>query len=134
MKRYLIKHAFNLRSANMALLNPGQYYATDDAAQIAELETFVQQGAVQEIVSHTASRTVKAEAKAEAPKVAVNPNQDLASVPGVGFKMYEKLTEAGFNTVDELRAAILDPKRTEELKKLLGLHYAKIQKHFQPAE
>ena len=124
MPSYLIKHAFNLASAGSKLMHIGQIFTTDDESQVAELNEFAKDGSCQPV------------AKVEAPQeevereVVVNPDQDLAKLPGVGNSSYQKLTEAGINTVDELKAAFADPSRQEAFRTLLGPAYEKIAANF----
>ena len=125
MNRYLVKHAFTLQSANARLMNIGEYYSTDAADQIEELTRFAKDGSI------VLLNPAKVEKQEEKPKVAVNPSQDIAQLAGVGAKLLTKLTEAGFNTVDELKKAMLDKSQEETMKKLLGLSFEKVLANFQ---
>lgn len=132
MKRYKIKEAFKLKSASNKLMRIGTYYATEDAAQIAELEKFRKDGSVEVIESlakekpgmKVTTQPKKANEKPEAPKT---PDEDITVVPGVGKTLQQKLAELEITTVSQLK----DRMNEEPVKELLGLHYEKAQKFFE---
>lgn len=125
MRRYKIKHAFNLPSGK--LLTPGMIYSTEDTDELARLQAVSKDGACEEIVSKP-----KEEKKDDTlPAPPKDPAEDLASVSGIGAKAMKKLAEAGIVTKSGLKTAILDPAKEGELKEILGTHFDKIQAHFQ---
>ena len=120
--RFIIKHAFNLKSANSRLLFPGQYVTPESAEQTEELKRFAKDGSCEELVSKP-----KTEAKADVP---ADPAQDLSTVPGVGKTVLEKLAAKGIKTVEELKAYVADTAKETEVKELFGTHLKKVQAHF----
>ncbi len=125
---FRIKHAFNLKSADSKLLLPGQIFPTDDEAQIKELrEVFAKDGACEEIKTKEA-------VKADVTKAPDNPDDDLSTVPGVGKTTLEKLAKKNITTVAQLKAAVLDASKDEEMKEVFGpMNVKKVKAHFEAA-
>lgn len=119
MHRFKIKHAFNLKSEGMKLKTPGQFVATEDEAQVAELREFEKQGSCEEVKSE-----VKKETKKPQDAKTVDQTDDITLVKGVGAGLAKKLEEKGVTTRSGLKAALKD--RTEEMKEVLGMNYEKI--------
>jgi predicted flap endonuclease-1-like 5' DNA nuclease len=119
--RYKIIHGFRLHSSD-TLLQPGQLFTTDDKDVQKELEPFVEHGACEVAVPPS---------QETAYEVVVDPNDDITTVKGVGAATLEKLNEAGIATRGQLKAAMLEPAKEEQMKEILGANYAKVLAQFQ---
>jgi len=135
MKRYLIKEAFILQSAGSQLMRIGQYYATDDEQQLAELEKFEKDGSVENVAPREADAE-KEESK-DPPSTGTqdppaDPTEDITIVPGIGEGSQKKLAalDPQVKTLTELKAAL----EREDVKKALGVNYEKAVKYFAEQE
>lgn len=115
MAKFQMKHAFNLQSAGGKLMQPGQYFSTEDEAQIAELREFAKDGSCKELVPEVKQEEKPAEKTVDA-------QDDITLVKGIGKKLAEKLAEKGITTKSGLKAKMADP----EVEQILGLQYEKI--------
>src|SRR5262245_12933512 len=100
MTRFVIKHAFVLKSARDKLLTPGIIFTPENEEQEKEIrDVFMKDGAVEEL-------------KSQAPVAPATPTgeppDDLSTVPGVGKNALEKLAAKGITTVAQLKAAVAD--------------------------
>jgi predicted flap endonuclease-1-like 5' DNA nuclease len=143
MKQYRIKEAFQLQShPQKLLLQPGQFYATDKAEELKELEQFAKDGSC-EIATAGDKRRGLHLASEEDGKVVdgnknaqegndegdnQNPEEDITVVPGIGNTLKQKLEAAGVTTVSELEEAM--ESRTDEMEELLGNSFEKVRSHF----
>lgn len=125
MPTFRIKEAFNLKSAGGLLLMLGQIYGTEDEAQVAELRGYAAAKACEEMLPPS-------KAAAKAPEKAADPDDDISLVKGIGKGTMERLAEKGIATKSQLGAALSDPKRSDQMKELLGPNYEKVLKQFQP--
>lgn len=138
MNRFLIKHAFNLKSANSRLLFPGQYVTPESKEQAEELTRFAKDGSCEELVSKPKTEDAKPSAPADPARgtpatgtsAPVDPEQDLSSVPGVGKAALGKLAVKGITTVDQLKAFVADSAKEAEVKEIFGPQFKKVQAHF----
>ncbi len=116
MNSYRIIHAFRLQSADQ-LMAPNTIFAPKSEEQVAELKTFVEHGACEEM---------KPAAPAEKAAPVVAPTDDITAVPGVNKKNLAALAELGVTTKTGLKDKIEDAK----VKDALGDNYEKIAKFF----
>jgi len=103
----------------------GEYYVTEDEAEIAELLQFASRGSCEEKVSLPPPDKAPVAAP-EVVKEEPKPEEDLAVVPGIGKRLLGKLTEAGITTQTQLKEGL----KKEEVKALLGTHLEKIIAYF----
>lgn len=140
MKRFLIKQSFNFQKGKGKLMLQGMMYATEDPAEIAELESFAKQGSCEEIVgkpdakagaypAEHAANTPKIAGKDEKPAEGVS-DDDLSTVKGIGATAIEKLAEKGITTKSALAKALVDTDREDEMKEALGKQYSKVVSQF----
>lgn len=126
MRRFLIKHSFNLKSANFRLMLQGMRYATESQAEIDELVAFSGSGSCEEIVSK--GEVKKVEKVKNDTETA--PEEDLSTVKGLGASLLGKLAEKQILKKSDLSNAMLDKSREEEMKELLGSKYDKVLAQF----
>jgi predicted flap endonuclease-1-like 5' DNA nuclease len=129
MKRYFIKEAFLLQSFKPSprLMQLGQYYATENEAEIEELERFAKDGSCEEVKSEKPKdlKPTKAPEK-PAPPAGQPPAEDLTVVPGVGKKLQESLAGLGIVTVSDLKNRLSE----EAVQEVLGSKAEKVAAYF----
>ena len=132
MTNYQIVNAFTLQSANQRLMQTGQYFTPANDDQDKEMQAFSVDGSCVPVPTHAPAPAVDPNAD-EMQDSPLDPTDDLSVVPGVGAKTEKKLNDAGIKGLAQLKAAMLDKKRSDEMKTLLGLSYDKILAYFQTA-
>ena len=138
MPNFQIKESFFLQSVNK-LVQPGQYFQSDDEAVLAELRKFEADGSCKELVPQTPAAPAPEVAPAAAPDApaapagdptvapAPAPEEDISVVPGLGKKAKDKLEAAGIKTLTDLKTAMLDPSKHDELEGYLGKNFDKVK-------
>ena len=150
MKQYRIKEAFQLQShPQKLLLQIGQFYTTEIAEELKELERFAKDGSC-EIVSASDkpkglrlaseqdgkvvdgnkknTQTDDEDGDSDAGDDNHNPEEDITVVPGIGNTLKQKLEGVGVTTVSALKEAMVS--RSEEMEELLGNSFEKVQSYF----
>jgi len=137
--RYLIKEAFQLNSHQPSplLLQRGQYYVTEDEAEVEELAVFAEDGSCEELelVKKEEVEEEPGEPEAEVEEAAEedeeepeDPEEDITVVPGVGKKLKKELAglEKPVTTISELKDRVGD----EVVQEVLGGQYEKVVAYF----
>lgn len=151
MKQYRIKEAFQLQShPQKLLLQIGQFYTTEIAEELKELDQFAKDGSCEimdpkakqkglRLASEQDGKIVGGNKKAaqtgdddggddEGEDDNQNPEEDITVVPGIASTLKKKLEGAGITTVSALGEAMVS--RDEEMKELLGNSFEKVQSYF----
>jgi hypothetical protein len=115
MHRFLMKEAFNLKSEGNKLYLPGQYLATDDEAQLAELAKFAKDGSCVELLPQ------QPKAPEKSAEVTVDQTDDI-SLLKLGKAVTDQLVGKGITTKTALKSALGD----NEVKAILGDKFEKV--------
>jgi hypothetical protein len=115
MKRYFIKEAFLLQSFKPSprLMQLGQYYATENEAEIEELERFAKDGSCEEV-------------KSEKPKDLKPTKAPEKPAPPAGQPPEESLAGLGIVTVSDLKNRLSE----EAVQEVLGSKAEKVAAYF----
>lgn len=148
MKQYRIKEAFQLQShPQKLLLQIGQFYTTEIAEELKELERFAKDGSCEIVNASDKPKGLRLASEQDGKVVDGNkktgneddgsdaggddnhnPEEDITVVPGIGNTLKQKLEGVGVTTVSTLKEAMVS--RTEEMEELLGNSFEKVQSYF----
>jgi predicted flap endonuclease-1-like 5' DNA nuclease len=126
------------------LLQLGQFYSTDSAEELKELERFAKDGSCELITAADKPKGLRLASEQDGKMVDgnknsqggdegesgdnQNPEEDITVVPGIGNTLKQKLEAAGVTTVTQLKEAM--ESRTDEMEELLGNSFEKVRAHF----